>query len=287
MPGITWLHDPTHPIVEHVPDGPAGAIGLLDAGNAAFAGIDQDASESLVLPVTSADLGFGAEPGVAPAQAPFAAVVGCADARVPVELLFLQSANDLFVVRVAGNVLGAECVGSIDYAIGHLPSVRLLAVVGHTSCGAVGAAVDAYLDPSSYLGLSANLPLRAIVDAIVPTVRAADLALRDGHGDGVGDLPGFRAALLDSAVVLNAAVGADAVQRLFAEHLGDTLGVGFGVYNLASRTVGLPSTAPDGPAWTAGLVDPPEVAHLPTLAQAVAVSRYVGGLLHGPAAAAH
>jgi carbonic anhydrase len=149
--------------------------------------------------------------------------------------------------------------------------VRLLAVVGHTSCGAVGAAVDAYLDPSSYLGLSANLPLRAIVDAIVPTVRVADL-------------PGYRAALLDSAVVLNAAVGADALQRLFAEHLGDTLGVGFGVYDLASRTVGLP---PDGPAWKSGLVDPPEVAALPALAQAVAVSRYVGGLLHGPAAAAH
>lgn len=286
MPGITWLHDPNSGYAEHEPGSPGAAMTLLDEGNAAFAGIAPD-SPTLVLPVTAADLGFGASPGVAPGQAPFAAVVGCADARVPVEMLFLQSANDLFVVRVAGNVLGSECVGSIDYAIGHLPTVRMLAVVGHTSCGAVGAAVDAYLDPAGSLGLSANLPLRAIVDAIVPTVRAADVALHDAHGADVVGRPGYRAALLDTAVVLNAAVGADVLQRLFAERLGETLGVGFGVYDLASRTVGLPSAAPEGPAWTAGLQEAPDVAALPALARAVAGSRYVGALLDGPAAAAH
>lgn len=127
--------------------------------------------------------------------------------------------------------------------------------------------------------MSANLPLRAIVDAISLMVRAMDVALHDVHGDGVVGRPGYCAALLDAAVVLNAAVGADVLQRLFAEHLGETLGVGFGVYDLASRTVGLPSAAPDGPAWTTGLEAPPDVASLPALARAVAGSRYVGGLL--------
>ncbi len=143
----------------------------------------------------------------------------------------------------------------------------------------MGAAVDAYLDPSGYLGVSANLPLRAIVDAISPTVRAADTALQEVHGDGVVGRPGYRVAPLDAAVVLNAAVGADVLQRLLAEHLGETLGVCFGVYDLASRTVGLPCAAPDGSAWAAGLGAPPVVAALPAVALAVAGSRYVGGLL--------
>ena len=76
---------------------------------------------------------------MAPRQTPFAALLGCADARVPLELVFSRSANDAFAVRVAGNVLGAECVGSLDFAVTQLPSIRVVAVVGHTGCGAVGA----------------------------------------------------------------------------------------------------------------------------------------------------
>ncbi len=125
---------------------------------------------------------------------------------------------------MAGNVLGAECVGSLDYAVSHLPSLRLLAVVGHTGCGAVGAAVDAYLDPTTYLALSANLPLRAIVDAIMPAVRGAARALRLEHSTDVVRRAGYRAALVDTCVVINSAVAADAIHRMFKDSLGRFLG---------------------------------------------------------------
>ena len=73
-----------------------------------------------------------------PKQAPFAVVIGCSDARVPTEMIFGQGFNDLFVIRVAGNVLGDVCLGSIDFAVEALSeSVKLLVVLGHSGCGAV------------------------------------------------------------------------------------------------------------------------------------------------------
>ena len=81
-------------------------------------------------------------------QRPFAAVLGCADARVPIELIFNEGPNDLFVVRVAGNTLGEDVRGSLNYAIDHLgDSLKLIVVLGHSACGAVTAAVDVFLDP--------------------------------------------------------------------------------------------------------------------------------------------
>ena len=78
----------------------------------------------------------------APHQAPFAAVVGCSDSRVPVELLFDQGIGDIFVIRTAGNNVNSEMVmGSIDYAIEHL-GVKLLLVLGHGSCGGVTGAIS-------------------------------------------------------------------------------------------------------------------------------------------------
>ena len=77
----------------------------------------------------------------APHQAPFAAVVGCSDSRVPVELLFDQGIGDIFVIRTAGNNVNSEMVmGSVDYAIEHL-GVKLLVVLGHGSCGGVTGAI--------------------------------------------------------------------------------------------------------------------------------------------------
>ena len=78
----------------------------------------------------------------APHQAPFAAVVGCFDSRVPVELLFDQGIGDVFVIRTAGNNVNSEMVmGSVDYAIEHL-GVKVLLVLGHGSCGGVTGAVS-------------------------------------------------------------------------------------------------------------------------------------------------
>ncbi|MBL9127519.1 MAG: carbonic anhydrase [Verrucomicrobiales bacterium] len=80
-------------------------------------------------------------------QHPFAIVVGCSDSRVPPELVFDQGFGDLFVVRVAGNVADEDGVGSVEYAVDHL-GVRLVVVLGHSSCGAVSAALDHLGDKS-------------------------------------------------------------------------------------------------------------------------------------------
>ena len=78
----------------------------------------------------------------APHQAPFAAVVGCSDSRVPVEILFDQGIGDIFVIRTAGNNVNSEMVmGSVDYAIEHL-GVKVLLVLGHGSCGGVTGAIS-------------------------------------------------------------------------------------------------------------------------------------------------
>jgi carbonic anhydrase len=74
-------------------------------------------------------------------QQPFAAILGCSDSRVPTELLFDQGFGDLFVIRIAGNVISTDVLGSLQYA-GHHLHVALLMVLGHEGCGAVGAALD-------------------------------------------------------------------------------------------------------------------------------------------------
>ena len=78
---------------------------------------------------------------VAAGQHPVAAVLGCADSRVPVELLFDSGLGDLFVVRSAGNTAFTAAIGSLEYAVAHL-GVTLIIVLGHERCGAVGAALD-------------------------------------------------------------------------------------------------------------------------------------------------
>ena len=78
---------------------------------------------------------------LADSQTPFAVVVGCADSRVPVEVVFDQGPGDLFVIRVAGNIATREVAGSVEFAVESL-GARLVVVLGHSRCGAVTAAVD-------------------------------------------------------------------------------------------------------------------------------------------------
>ena len=81
-------------------------------------------------------------------QRPFAVVLGCSDSRVPVELIFDQGFGDLFVIRVAGNVMTDDVIGSVEYARIHL-NTRVLVILGHEGCGAVTAAVEARSHASS------------------------------------------------------------------------------------------------------------------------------------------
>jgi len=95
-----------------------------------------------------ASLGTSAQrAALASAQSPFAAILSCADSRVPSEMVFDQGLGDLFVVRVAGNVVAPSLVGSIEYAVEAF-GVQLVVVMGHTSCGAVKATLD-YLERAS------------------------------------------------------------------------------------------------------------------------------------------
>ena len=286
---IVWRYEPADKFVEPSPDTWTQAVELIDGGNAAFArlGTDTPDGRRLVLPVTPEDLGLGHVPGEAPRQAPFAALVGCADARVPLELLMSQSANDIFVVRVAGNVLANEGVGSLDYAVTNLADLRLLGVIGHTGCGAVGAAVDSYLRPVNYLGVTHNLPLRSLIDALMASVRGADVALQRAHGADVTQSANYRAALADTAIILNAAVAADCLRTHFSSVMSDSLGVAFGVYDLASRVIGIPDAESSEPTWQAGLIAPPSGSEFVEFIGDVAKSAYISSLLAAEPTPAH
>ena len=85
-------------------------------------------------------------------QSPYAAILGCADSRVPVEILFDEGFGDLFTVRVAGNVATSEEIASLEYAVGVLGS-QVILVLGHTSCGAVTAAVEGKAVPGQISSL--------------------------------------------------------------------------------------------------------------------------------------
>ena len=107
-------------------DTPAEAIRALKEGNSRFFG-----GQSL-----RPDLGANERRAQIMGQTPFAVVLACSDSRVPVELVFDQGFGDLFVVRVAGNVMADSALGTVEYAIRHL-KVQLIMVMGHEGCGAV------------------------------------------------------------------------------------------------------------------------------------------------------
>ena len=122
-------------------------------------------------------------------------------------------------------------------------------VLGHSQCGAVTSAVDVFLRPARYLALAANYPLRSIVDAILVAVRGASLALEAVHGPQVAARPGYRAALVETSVALNAVLAAFALQQELESRSCRVL---FGTYDLASRYVRLPLT-PDGRKAPSGI----------------------------------
>ncbi len=100
---------------------------------------------------------------VSKGQKPFAVIVGCSDSRIPPEILFDQGLGDIFVIRVAGNIVDDVALGSIEYAVDHL-GATLVVVLGHSKCGAVTATVQ---------GGEAHGHIGSIVKAIVPAVKKA------------------------------------------------------------------------------------------------------------------
>ncbi|MET8540769.1 carbonic anhydrase [Kitasatospora sp. NPDC004799] len=140
------------------------------AGNARFvAGIPEHPNQDA-----------GRRTALAPAQRPFAVLFGCSDSRLAAEIIFDQGLGDLFVVRTAGHVTGAEALGSIEYGVSVL-DCPLVVVLGHDSCGAVAAALD-----SLEQGRLPGGFVRDVVERVTPSVlsaRAAGIEDRDGIVD--------------------------------------------------------------------------------------------------------
>lgn len=227
---------------------PAEALELLSAGSRAFGSLG---SRGGVIKMHLDPEAFGFvntsdNDGILN-QEPFAAVLSCSDARVPIEIALGRGANDLFVVRVAGNVPGAACLGSLHYASEHLPRVQLFSVIGHSQCGAVTAAVDALLNPGMYLPIAQLAPLREIVDSIFGSVRLAAYAIAQITGNATfisaAHSSELREVLIAVSAVANSALGANVVARNLGREAA------FGIYDLGERTIG--SMRADG--WEAGL----------------------------------
>src|SRR5512146_3476068 len=98
-------------------------------------------------------------------QQPFAIILGCSDSRAPVELVFDQGLGDLFVIRVAGNIIAPSLVGSVEFAAERF-GTRLVVVLGHSSCGAILATIEALQRPAE----NQSRNLRSIVDRVRPSV---------------------------------------------------------------------------------------------------------------------
>ena len=113
---------------------------------------------------------------VADAQEPFAIILGCSDSRVPAEIVFDQGLGDLFVIRVAGNIVAPSQVGSVEFAAERFHT-RLVVVLGHSQCGAIVATLEELARPSE----SQSPNLHSIVDRIRPSVE--ELLATGHHGD--------------------------------------------------------------------------------------------------------
>jgi carbonic anhydrase len=134
----------------------ASALQKLREGNARFAA-NARGTGTLITAARRAQL--------TAAQEPFAIVLGCSDSRVPVELVFNQGPGDLFVIRVAGNIVAPSLIGSVEFAAERF-GTRLVVVLGHSSCGAIAATIEDLHRPAP--GSSPNM--LDIVDRIRPGV---------------------------------------------------------------------------------------------------------------------
>ena len=104
---------------------------------------------------------------LASGQEPFAIILGCSDSRVPAEIVFDQGLGDLFVIRVAGNIVAPSQIGSVEFAA-ERAGARLVVVLGHSQCGAILATLDELQRPTE----KHSRNLRSIVDRVRPSVEA-------------------------------------------------------------------------------------------------------------------
>ena len=225
--------EPAHPDQPIVP--PAEAISRLKAGNARYTSGKEQPPESsqerafeatnsyenagLTFLGMTADQAAKRRAELTKSQHPFAIIVSCSDSRVPPEIVFDQGLGDLFVLRVAGNVIDDHSLGSIEYAVDHLV-VRLIVVLGHQRCGAVKAAKETIAAKGK-----APAHIQSLVTAIKPAVEATV------HGDleatVEANVKNVAQALRSSPPVLKPKVDSGEVRVIGAYYNLDTGAVSF------------------------------------------------------------
>jgi len=264
-----WFRPPAQEAGDR-PQTPAAAIAQLLEGNRRLLASTDDCGCNELYPTTP------------PPQTPFGVVLGCSDARAPLELVFDAAPNQLFVVRVAGNVLGDECLGSIEYALYNFKeSVKVLIVMGHTGCGAVAAAVKTYLSPKHAAGIAFSRSLRSVVNHIIVAVRSAALSLEQVWGTDIIEQPGYAEALAELAVSLNAAMTAYQLRLELQAHGLQEPEVVYGVFDLVTTRVSGPPDL-ENVALSPAPNDPSELVNLGVqLARSAAVTRHLN-LIRGP-----
>jgi carbonic anhydrase len=134
------------------------ALDLLREGNRRFVA-DVRSRDNLPSRARRVELAAG--------QAPFAAILGCSDSRVPVEIVFDQGLGDLFVIRVAGNIVAPSQIGSVEFAAERF-GTRLVVVLGHSQCGAIETTIEQLKRPRE----NQSRNLHSIVDLVRPSVEA-------------------------------------------------------------------------------------------------------------------
>jgi carbonic anhydrase len=267
---IVYRFDPHAPIEHRVPRSNREALRFLEQGNDRYNALAKRIQAiavgdrehlPMVVPVNPMQLGIPIIAGLEQAHSPFALVLGCSDARAPIERILDCTANDIFVVRVAGNVLGVECLGSIDYAVTVLrSSLQSVLVMGHTQCGAVGAAVDLYLRPSSFGDIAFSHAVRSLTDRILLSVRNAARGLEVSLGSKVHKHKRYREWLTTTSCFLNAAVTAYDLQRE-VHSLTKGLHVSYSVYDMAWTRIGaLPQRSEQEAENTPRFAPPPQSA---------------------------
>ncbi len=165
------------------------ALAMLRDGNARF--VDGERCIDTYLSHTKLDEHLDG-------QAPFAIVLGCSDSRVPVEIIFDAGLGDLFVIRVAGNIVAPSLIGSVELAAEKFGS-RLVVVLGHSGCGAVDVALSTLEDHTTQAPGHVNAIVEKIRPVIEPVFSAANGAGRD--------------ALMASSVRANVRASAEALRH--------------------------------------------------------------------------
>jgi carbonic anhydrase len=133
------------------------ALQRLRDGNRRF--VENNRSDAFVTPRRLAELTAG--------QEPFAAILGCSDSRVPVEIVFDQGLGDLFVIRVAGNIVAPSQIGSVEFVAERFKT-RLVVVLGHSRCGVIQAALEQLTSPTGIWSRNVS----SIVNRVKPSVEA-------------------------------------------------------------------------------------------------------------------